>query len=323
MYSIKYLLRYAALLALPFLASCEKGLDTIICEDGSSTGPVVQPQAPDSLSALSRRFGAVRQILTYDPSQQNKLTGQKGTIITIPANAFVQPNGAPVTQPMNLVLREVYSKGDMVMTRTPTSSNGRLLESAGEIYLRPLDTLLRLAPQTQIQFQTARVANLASPDSMRLFTGTSGGSCFDWQLSFDPRSSLAPNASGYTGIISSTLFNTGIGWFNCDRFVLNVNPQPVVIDVAGSNIDPKTNTMAFVVFRSLNGTLQACTFSGPNTFTSSRAPGGSAISAVVIRYLDGKIYYGRQDGTVEAGIRFSPVMREISLLEFLTNLKTL
>jgi hypothetical protein len=323
MYSIKYLLRYAALLALPFLASCEKGLDTIICEDGSITGPVVAPAAPDSLSALSRRFGAIRQIITYDPSQQTQFTGQKGTIITIPANAFVQPNGTPVTQPMNLVLREVYSRGDMVMTRTHTSAYGQLLESAGEIYLRPLDTLLRLAPQTQIRFQTPRVANLASPDSMRLFTGTAGGGCFDWQLTYDPLSGLVPNTFGYEGTISSTLFNSGIGWFNCDRFVLTLDPQPVIIDVPGANIDPQTNTMAFIVFRGLNGTLRACTFSAPNTFTSSRAPGGSAILVVVIRYVDGKIYYGRQEGTVAAGIRFSPTMREVSSVTLLAELKAL
>ncbi|TGE08470.1 hypothetical protein [Hymenobacter fodinae] len=319
MYSLKQLVRYAALLALPVLGSCEKGLDTIICEDGSTTPTTI----PDSIQALTRQLGAQSQLFTYDPTRQNQFTGLKGTVITIPANAFVRQGGGPVTGPVELEVREVFSKADMVLTGTPTSSFGQLLESAGEVYLQPAkDSSLRLAPQASLQFQTQNPPNLVSPDSMRLFSG-SGPVCFNWAPVFDQGSSIRQSGNGFRVTISSTVFNSSIGWFNCDRFYGVSNPVSVTVDVQGSNIDPANNTMVFVVFKELNGSLRACEFKAPNTFTTGGVPSGSAVAVAVIRTLNGKLYYGRQDGTVTANQRFSPTMREVTPDEIRVDLNTL
>ncbi|SNC66127.1 outer membrane protein assembly factor BamB [Hymenobacter gelipurpurascens] len=324
MYSLKNVLRATILLALPLLNSCEQALDTVICEDGTPTGPVVQPPAHDSLTALSRRLGAPQQFFTYVPNRQNTITGLKGTIITIPANAFVKASGTPVTEPVLLEVREVFSRAEMVLTGTPTVSNGRLLESAGEIFLQPAqDSSLRLSPQATLQFQTQNPPNLSSPDSMRLFVGNGGGGCFNWEPVFDPGSSLRPNGSGFQVNVSSALYNAGIGWFNCDRFYNNPDPLTVVVDVPGTSIDPKNNTMVFVVFRSLNGSLRACTFTAPNTFSTGGIPTGATVAVVVIRTLNGKLFYGRQDGAVAAGLRFSPTMREVTAAELKADLNSI
>jgi outer membrane protein assembly factor BamB len=321
MHSLKQLIRYTVLLAMPLLGGCEKGLDTIICEDGSTTPPTT---IPASITVLTRELGAKPQTFSYDPTRQNRFTGLKGTIITIPANAFVRGNGAPITGPIELEVREVFSKADMVLTGTPTSSNGQLLESAGEIYLQPaLDSSLRLSPQASIQFLTQNPPNLSSTDSMRLFSGSGGGGCFTWEPVFDPGSSLRASGNGYQVNVSSALYNSGIGWFNCDRFYGAPSPLSVAVDVQGDNIDPKVNTMVFVVFKTLNGSLRACTFTAPNTFSTGGVPSGSAVSVVVIRTLNGKLLYGRQDGTVTASQRFSPTMREVTTSELKADLNSI
>ncbi|GAB3290694.1 hypothetical protein [Hymenobacter tenuis] len=321
----------AGLLALPLLPGCQQGSDLVICEDGSTPTPT-PPDAPVySIAELQTQLGAPVQTFSYDPTRQNQFAGAKGTVVTIPANAFIRANGVPITTPFKMELREIFGKADMVLSNMPTVSNGRLLESAGEVYLRPaqnqrLDSI-RLVPGAVIQLRTQNPPNVASLDSMRLFvappTGPSSPSCFNWQINFDPASSLQPTSTGYVVNVSSVLYDAGYGWFNCDRFYDIADPQPILVDVPGTGVDPVKNTMVFAVFKNMNGTLRICDFTAPGTFEAKRAPGGTAISVIVIQTLNGKLYYGRQDGTIAAGFRFSPALSEITKADLQTVLATL
>ncbi|OWP64123.1 hypothetical protein CDA63_05175 [Hymenobacter amundsenii] len=310
----------ASLLLLPLLPACQFDAGTVICEDGTTPGP----QLPATIRELQTQLGAARQTFTYMPGRANTFTGTKGTVVTIPANAFVR-NGQALTAPIQLTLREVYSRADMVLSNTPTVAYDLALESAGEVFLRAeQDSLVRMAAGATIQLQTLNPPNLASRDSMRLFVaGLAGGTCFNWYLNPDFNSGLSPTPTGNILTIGSLLYNGGIGWFNCDRFYNAPNPLPVVVNVPGTNIDPTTNTTVFAVFRDFNGSVSACNFTAPNTFRSGNMPRGARVSVVVIRIVEGKLYYGRQDGTVQATTPFAPAMREITTAALVTELNTL
>lgn len=301
----------ALTLALP---ACQLDPGTVICEDGTTTlGPIT---IPPTLTALTAQLGAPVQTLTYDPSRVNVFTSAKGTRITIPANAF-RKNGQPVTAPLELAFREIFSRADMVLSNMPTIANGRLLESAGEVYLRAdKDTAVRMVPGVRLTLQVPTPAN-ASRDSMSLFVGGWPGgtasTCFEWSLNQDPNSSLQPSAGGTSNTItvSSTLYNQGINWLNCDKFYSSPNPTTTVtVTVPGVNIDPAQNTMVFAVFRTFNGAIRICNFKGPSSFEMPGIPVTTPISIVVIRTVDGKLFYGRQDATVQAGITVAPTLQE-------------
>ena len=322
-------LLFAALLLLPLLPACQFDAGTVICEDGTPPGP--QLPVPVTIRDLQTQLGASRQTFTYTPGQVNTFTGAKGTVVTIPANAFMR-NGQPLSAPIQLTLREIFSRADMVLSNMPTVSNGALLESAGEVFLRAADqdSTVRMTTGAVIQLQTQNPPNLASRDSMRLFVapassgmGGGGNSCFNWSVNTDLGSSLSPTATGNTVTVSSVLYNNGIGWFNCDRFYNTSNPLPIVVNVPGSSIDPANNTTVFAVFRDFNGTLSVCNFTAPNIFQTNGLPQGARVSVVVIRTINNKLYYGRQDGTVQAGIPFAPVLQEITTAALLAELNTL
>ncbi|UOQ76708.1 hypothetical protein MUN84_19640 [Hymenobacter sp. 5516J-16] len=282
----KNFLYSALLLVLPLLSGCNSGSDLIICEDGSTPAP--GPGTPASITEVLTQLGAPTQQLTYDPTRQNQFTGALGTRVTIPARAFVRANGQPVTTPVALELREIFGKAGMILSNRPTVAYGQLLESAGEVYLRPAqDSSLRLSPGTTIQIQTQNPPNLASRDSMRLFVapvpGAAATNCFTWFLNSDSQSSLSPTPTGYQLEIGKVLFDAGIGWFNCDRFYGTPSPQPIIVDVAGPGIDPQQNTMVFAAFRSFNGSVRVCDFMAPGTFRTNGAPAGAAVSIVVIQ----------------------------------------
>jgi hypothetical protein len=316
----------ATALALPFLfTACQFDEGIVACEDGTTPGPGPGGTMPATLKELQNQLGAPVQTFTYDPTRANTFTGSKGTIVSIPANAFVR-NGQPVAAPVQLALREIFSRADMVLSAMPTVSNGRVLESAGEVYLQPAqDTTLRMAPGTSIRLQTPTPPNVAARDSMQLFIARANAStfCFSWELNMDPGSSLSPTPTGNLLTISGALYNQGIGWFNCDRFYDTPSPQPITVNVPGTDIDPVKNTMVFAVFRAFNGTLKLCDFTAPNVFRTSGVPLGAAVSIIVIRTVNNKLYYGRQDGTVQAGVPFAPTLQETTSADIIANLNTL
>ncbi|UOQ50908.1 hypothetical protein [Hymenobacter cellulosivorans] len=310
---MKRLLLFALAALTLVVPACQFDSSVVICEDGTTPGPVT---IPPTLTALTTQLGAPVQTLTYNPGQTNEFISAKGTRVTIPANAFTK-NGQPVTGPVELAFREVFSRADMVLSNMPTIANGRLLESAGEVYLRAAkDTAVRMAPGVRLTLQVPTPAN-ASRDSMSLFVGGWGGGtvtpCFEWTLNQDPGSSLRPNASGTSNIISvsSTLYNSGLNWLNCDRFYYDPNPTTTVkVSVPGTNIDPAKNTMVFAVFRTFNGAIRICNFKAPNFFEMPGIPATTAMSIVVIRTVDSKLYYGRQDATAQAGLVVAPTLQE-------------
>ena len=314
------------LLLVLLLTGCQFDAGTVVCEDGTSPGPQLPP--PATIRELQTQLGAARQTFTYTPGRTNTFTGAKGTIVTIPGNAFVQ-YGGPLTAPIQLTLREIFSRADMVLSDMPTVAYGQALESAGEVFLRA-DSSVRMAPEAFIQLQTRNPANLASRDSMRLFvapaapvSGPGGGNCFTWYLNSDPRSSLSPSPTGNTILISDVLYNNGIGWFNCDRFYDTPNPLPLVVKIDAPNLDPTTNITVFAVFRDFNGTLAVCDFAAPNTFQTTGVPAGARVSIVAIHTANDKLYYGRQDGTLQAGVPFAPVLQETTAAALVEDLNTL
>ncbi|SET06854.1 hypothetical protein [Hymenobacter actinosclerus] len=308
----------SSLLLLVLLAACQFDSGIVACDDGTTPGPRV----PTTIRDLQTQLGAPRQTFTYQPGQTNTFTGAKGTIVTIPAGAF-QKFGRPVTTPVQLTLREVYDRATMVLSNTPTvTTRGSVLESAGEVYLRAdQDTSLRLAPGVVIRLQTPNPPNLASTDSMRLFVAPFiPPGCFGWTLYSDAFSDLTPIAGGNILTIGQALYNNGYGWFNCDRFYGAGASLPVVVQVRGAGIEP-TNTAVFVVFRDFNGALALCDYTQPDIFTARFAPAGARVSVVVIRTIDGKIYYGRQDDTVQPNQSFSPPLLETTAAELLADLQ--
>ncbi|UOQ70133.1 outer membrane beta-barrel protein [Hymenobacter cellulosilyticus] len=296
------------------LPSCQLDSGMVICEDGTTPGPVT---VPPTLNALTAQLGAPVQKITYDPTRTNVFTSPNGTVVTIPPNAFLR-RGQTGTGPVELSFREVFSRADMVLSNMPTISGGRLLESAGEVYLRAdKDSTITMAPGTKLTVQTQTPPNVASRDSMRLFVGGWGGgagsACFEWSLNRDPTSALQPSAGGASNTItvSSSLYNSGLNWLNCDKFYSSPNPRTTIqVTVPGSNIDPTSNTMVFAVFRTFNGAIRICNFKAPNIFEMPGIPTETPLSVVVIRTVESKLYYGRQNTTAQAGVAVTPTLQE-------------
>jgi hypothetical protein len=83
-----------------------------------------------SLEPLLAAAGTDAQVFVVDNSKDTVLFGERGTIVSIPADCFEQTNG-----PIDVHLIEAPEMSDLVLLNAPTISEGRLLETDGVVYV--------------------------------------------------------------------------------------------------------------------------------------------------------------------------------------------
>ena len=312
---------------LLLLSGCKKDADLVNCD--------LQP-SKNTLATFTRTYGAPTQTFTFNASSSGVFTSSIGNQILVYPNSFVLPDGRalPVNTSIKIEFREIETKANMILSAMPTISNGQPLESAGEYYFKATagNTRLRMSGNGRIYMQTANRPSSTRNNAMQLFFGQNTPNGFNWlpQSQQDSISGIrtsrdSVNTTGSYFNYFITLNNDSLGWINCDAF-LNVNPNtPVSVAVNGQNVTAD-NTAIYLVFTNRNSVLSR----GILTVTSTGAavdfaaiPVGDAVSAIVIRHVDDKYYFGRQDGTVSAGQTFTPSLREVTEAELVAEIRRL
>ncbi len=74
------------------------------------------------------------QTFTINPQEDNRLVGEQGTVINIPAFTLQLKNGSTPAE-MTVELKEVYGGGQLVQANLHTGSGGRMLRSGGTIHI--------------------------------------------------------------------------------------------------------------------------------------------------------------------------------------------
>lgn len=102
------------------------------------------------------------QIFNIDPTKENRITGARGGIFTIPAGAF-EGSGA-----VTIELKEVYAPIEILAAGLRTESNGELLESGGMFFLNAKRDGKDLVLKKEIN---GSIPSDYINDSMKLFKG--------------------------------------------------------------------------------------------------------------------------------------------------------
>ncbi len=94
-----------------------------------------QQQRHNAVAALLLKTTVPSTFHDVKSTEPVTLSGRQGTIVNIPASAFVNANGIPVTGLVQIEMKEVFTRSEMLLSNLPTISNGKLLESGGVVYL--------------------------------------------------------------------------------------------------------------------------------------------------------------------------------------------
>ncbi|MFN0033582.1 MAG: OmpA family protein [Saprospiraceae bacterium] len=84
--------------------------------------------------ALQERLSAnTEQVLKIQPGQEQTVIAAKGTLVIVPANAFVFDDGTVPTGEVDLQVQEAFDPSDFVLHNLTTMSDGRILQTGGMV----------------------------------------------------------------------------------------------------------------------------------------------------------------------------------------------
>ena len=109
-----------------------------------------------------------------------ELRTERGTVINLPDNAFVDSLGNPITENIRIEVKEVFTALDMVLGGMTTTYNGQYLESGGMIYLEATTNgqTLKLAEDKELSIAVLTDSTLRG---MQVFEGIVTENGIDWQ----------------------------------------------------------------------------------------------------------------------------------------------
>ncbi len=235
------------------------------------------------------------QSFVVNPSRRTTIVGKLGTRLTFFPNSFIDSAGQVVTDQVTIKLREAFSKDEMIFTGLPTTSEDRLLESAGQFHLQAKAGARELALQKSVNVELPIRATVSNPVAMRLFRGSSSstrayrsGFNFDWELAGDQNLNLIKN-------IGKRYFHFSIdqlNWWNCDSFVKSRNKVMLSVKMQ-TLIEDFEDRLAFLVFRDINAVVRM--YPTGRRFSAINIPTQLAATLLVMASTKGQLYLGEAD----------------------------
>ncbi len=278
-----------ALVAVLFATACKK--------DG-----MINYKPSLSLTEFNSKFTIPTQSFNGVAGTVFSITGTKGIKLDFPANAFLDASGNPVTGNVKLSLKEVMSKGDIMLSGKMTESNKQLLVSGGEFQILALQNgqLLKLNPAASI---VVKVPTSLSTAPMELFQfGATVASDSTWMLNQKDRITTTP--SYYQFVLP------GFGWVNCDYFYSNPSPKttitasPTYAGVVPSIKEQK----AYLIFDNITSVISLpfqLSLNKHQSYLNSMPIGMTGKLVIISVGIDDTIYFGYGNFTISSGLHIN------------------
>ncbi|MBS1511124.1 MAG: hypothetical protein JST86_09800 [Bacteroidetes bacterium] len=301
------------------LNACQKNVDVFVPDSGQTNGP---DTAWVSSITATMPVASLQTTLVFQPVRDSfELPATGSTPITylapdaqliFPPHCFVTANGTVVTGKVYIDVQVIKRKGDMVLLNKPTISNGNMLISAGELFIRVMQNgqELQLAPNARY---TIRYVDLPIITGTKLFFGDESSA---------PRFNWLPNTSS----IDTLVAGTQVYEITCTHLHWVQPAYPVDISsVASSVISAKlptnytnANTTAFLVLKDYRTVLGMYGELSARTFNSSKVINGKAATVVVISKQANDYYLGKEN--ITTGVNATANVQSVNVTPIKTSL---
>jgi hypothetical protein len=235
-----------------------------------------------------------------------------GMQLSFPANCCTNSGGQAVTGKVNIETLLIKNKGDMVLMNKPTSSNGQLLVSGGEIFisLSQNGQPLQLAPNSQVYI---RYADVAPDPKMKIFFGDETNPAqFNWIPSTSFRDSIFAGNQFYE-LVSSKL-----RWINCDYFYDTTGTIRSTVSAHLPFNYTNANTETFLVFKNIRSVIGMLADVPEKRFVSSKVPNNLAVTVVAISKQGNDYFLGKEQ--ITTGVNITAGNQRVSLTPVKTSL---
>ena len=322
---MKNILRLSVLvsiLALITIASCKKDLPNA---DGnpSSTGGY------SSMSDFISRNGVPTQIFLIDAQAGGSFTTPQGTVVTVPANAFVTANNQPVSGNVIIEFKNIYKKSDMLLSNMPTMlPNGTPLKSGGEFYFNAIwhSQPLIMASGKQINVKQP-VVGVPDP-GMRAF---SLQPATGWALNPSDTVSTDSASSGSSYVYTMNQLDsanylvqssTGGNWSNSDNasFFSAYTLASVAIN---THLYTVPSTTVYLVFHTVNSVIYVHKNPNGTNFLDPNTPIGLPFTVVAMSLKNGTLYASFTPMTISSNMSLNTGLAPMTVDAFKTQLNAL
>jgi len=314
-----------------FASSCKKNNDEFTPEED----PIVNQQTnTPNIQAMFNNMATPLETHTAEMSTYNTFICSNGTSVTIYPNAFLTQSGNAVTGIVNIEVKDVLNKKDMILNNAIPVSNGQLLVSGGEVYLNATQNgqKLKINPSSAVYL---KVPIYDTPSNQMLEFYASGpsnlsNSSLNWATSNTATTTIevtqdsiatGPSLSYYSFQVDS------LNWTNCDYFRNpGVNNTTCTVNLTGFF----TNSNA-AVFISMNGVNALARLH--DTFTTvsqsfssyvNSLPEGLAYTIIAISFDGTNYYYASQTVTMTTDMVINmPALTQTTKSQIESNLSTL
>lgn len=327
-------LNYLALsiVGLGLLFSCKKEKTTPV-EDPTPT-PTTPAFSNANAQALFNNLATPLQTYTINATSYNTYTCTNGTRIIIYPNAFLTQAGGAVSGVVNIEVKDILSKKDMILNNAIPVSNGQLLVSGGEVYFNATqgNQQLKINPATGVYF-TVPAGNTPSTQ-MKEFYANAPSNLSNTNLNWVTPTTASTNitafqdtaATGPNGPYYSYFFTCdSMSWSNCDYFyTIPGTKTTCTVNTTGSFNNSNT-----AVFLSLNGVttlahLNSTSYTSlSNSFASyqNSIPVGSIYTVIAIGFDGTNYHYASQVVTMTSNMVINmPALTQTTLSQIKTNL---
>lgn len=278
-----------------FFAACQKDIDVFVPDAGQINGADTTWQssitATMPVAALQTNLLAepIKDSVELSTANIAYLTSSSGIICAFPPLSCINSAGTPVTGKIYVELFVIKKKGDMVLMNKPTTSDGAMLVSAGEIFIRLKKDgqELTLAPGAKINI---RYNDFPVNSNMKLFFGEErANGIFNWMANAD----TINNRIGF-GTQFYEITTNHLRWINLDYFYDTAG-------IARSNVSAKlpsnytnANTTAFLVFKDLRSVLRMNADVTERRFNTGKIPQGKAAWVIVISKQGNDYFFSKE-----------------------------
>lgn len=239
------------------------------------------------------QHGPKAQLFQIDSSRMTTIVGEQGARLTILPDSFSDINGKFVDGPVEIHLKEVISRAEMILADKTATSEDRILESAGQLWVQATqgNGLLQLRRPMVVDLPVRK--NLRNPLAMRLFVGSTptvkafhSDKDFDWKLWSDkPVAIRKVNGHKYYHFNLERL-----NWANCDYFVSRRGGKSMVTVKPENPVETMDKQIAFLAFEDINSVARM--YPGIHGFTALNIPNQLSATAVVIGMHQGQLFFG-------------------------------
>ncbi len=276
------------IISVSIFSSCQKDTDifiptTTVGVDTNWVSTITDQSPISQLNVLLKRNNSVDSI---DASAGATIVTAEGVTVIVQPQSLLLTNGQTATGKIYAETMLINKRGDMVNMDKPTTSNGRLLISGGEVFvrLRKDNEDLHLAPGKRVYVKFSD----PSPSSlMKIFYGDeSNPQKFNWLADSSTASSIGITSQpmGYEFAINN------LRWINCDYFADTSSARVSVVASLPSDYT-NANTKVYLVFKDFRAVMGMYGDVNSKKFASLKVLSGKSAAIVSITKKGNNSYY--------------------------------